>query len=122
MSKKNALGTDPLSWMAEPSIAESDSTSSERDEIILENRVTLGNLQALLGQLQEAGPVTVINAERLELIDTAGVQMLVAFAHQSERLKRTLLWQNVPEILTEQASLLGFEATFTKQATDCTQS
>ena len=71
---------------------------------------TLREVVAMKGQLLErldqAGDVE-IDAGRIEKIDTAGLQLLVAFSRQLHESHRTLAWKAVAPELTRAAAQLG---------------
>ena len=71
----------------------------------------------LLERLDQAGDVE-IDAGRVEKIDTAGLQLLVAFSRQLRESHRTLAWKAVAPELTRAAAQLGLADTLGLPATE----
>ena len=75
---------------------------------------TLREVVAMKGQLLErldqAGDVE-IDAGRIEKIDTAGLQLLVAFSRQLHESHRTLAWKAVAPELARAAAQIGLADT-----------
>lgn len=69
-----------------------------------------GQLQALLvAQLEQGMPVR-LDAGQVERIDTAGLQLLVAFVRDRRKRARAVTWHRCSESLTRAASMLGLSA------------
>ena len=65
-------------------------------------------LQAQLQEVLHHGEI-VLNAERVERIDTAALQLLVLFRRELEGQGGKLRWRGVNPVMGEAASLLGLE-------------
>jgi anti-anti-sigma regulatory factor len=67
---------------------------------------------AVKAQLQEAlrRDEVVLDAERVERIDTAALQQLLLFRRELDSRGGTLRWHGVNQVVVEAASLLGLEA------------
>lgn len=63
-------------------------------------------LTALLGN----HPLLVLDAQRLTLIDTAGLQLLAVFLNEARDRAVEVVWENQDEALYRAADLLGLRA------------
>jgi ABC-type transporter Mla MlaB component len=84
-----------------------------RPHLVLEAGCTLRDaieLQFLLLTTDcDSGPV-IVDGTRVEQVDTAGLQLLVAFAQAQARAGRTLQWTGVSEPLLRGSRRLGTDA------------
>ncbi len=79
----------------------------------LPRRCTMAEAMALredlLLQLHSGQHIT-LNAEPVQEVDTAGLQLLTAFARDIAAAGRPLCWQSAPAVLTQNATRLGLGA------------
>jgi ABC-type transporter Mla MlaB component len=79
----------------------------------LPRRCTMAEAMALredlLLQLHSGRAIT-LNAEPVQEVDTAGLQLLSAFARDMTTAGRPLRWHSAPSVLTEGAARLGLVA------------
>ena len=73
--------------------------------------------QQLNNVLQQEGPVT-LNAESIERIDTAALQMFVCFVQEVQRRNRQVHWQSPTEALLRSANHLGLKQVLHLNVTD----
>ncbi len=81
-----------------------------RTDLTLEAGCTLRDsidMQFQLLTVTGNGKHTVVDGAQVERIDTAGLQLLVAFARQQSEAGRPLRWQGASEILVSSCHRLG---------------
>lgn len=81
--------------------------------IALDRQCTLREAEALKSALQAAEDSSgdfVVDAGAVERIDTAGLQLLVAFAARLRLLERRLVWAAVSPVVRDGAGQLGIAA------------
>ena len=82
----------------------------DRTEIVLEGMLDVGETRAARDRLGEALiralPLELIASE-LQRVDTAGLQLLIAFLRAAHDRGLTVTWQEVGSALTSSAQLLG---------------
>ena len=127
----NVIGFDPLAWMKQP---ESSAPEEKSEPVVVAptapaipdpaptpaptaSLVALGDAltieqasslhQAMAAQLATAG--LVVEAGAVRRVDTAGLQLLLAFVRERERRGMAVTWQGVSAPLREAASRLGLE-------------
>lgn len=73
-------------------------------EITIQNVTQLkADWQMLIGQM----PLLTIDAAAVQRIDTAGVQLLLAFVQEAEAKQSTIKWKDCPDPMLEVVDLLG---------------
>ena len=83
-----------------------------RPHLILEASCTLRDaidLQFLLLTTDCGGGKVVVDGSRVEQVDTAGLQLLVAFAQAQTKAGRTLQWTGASELLLRSSRRLGVD-------------
>ncbi len=78
----------------------------------LQSHCTLDQVAALHAELLELLPVSepvVIDASAVELIDSAGLQVLAAFVTSRSAAGRDVVWQQPEGVLADAASAVGLE-------------
>jgi ABC-type transporter Mla MlaB component len=82
----------------------------DRTEIVLKGMLDVGETRAVYGRLGEALtralPVE-LRAQELERIDTAGMQLLIAFVRAAREHGLQPSWRGISPALTSGAQLLG---------------
>ena len=66
--------------------------------------------QRLNAALEQDGPIG-LNAEAIERIDTAALQMFVCFVQEVKKRNRDIYWKAPTEALLRSANLLGLKST-----------
>lgn len=75
------------------------------EDLLVEDLASMAlQLEAVLVDSPE---VIEIDASRLESVDTAGMQLLYAFARDAQGLGKTVRWHGVTPALREAAQVLG---------------
>lgn len=80
--------------------------------LALPENLTVGELDELRSNMLEAlssSSAITINANDVENVDTAGVQLLVAFREAANVQHQQISWQQCTEALSNAAAALGFE-------------
>jgi anti-anti-sigma regulatory factor len=91
--------------------ASSSPVANQPAVVLLPADCRLAAQAVVKAQLQETlpGHEVVLDASRLERIDTAALQLLVLFRRELESRGGALRWRGVNQVLVEAASLLGLE-------------
>ncbi len=79
----------------------------------LPRRCTMAEAMALREDLLlqlDSGQHITLNAEPVQEVDTAGLQLLTAFARDIAAAGRPVRWHSAPSVLTEGAARLGLVA------------
>lgn len=85
-------------------------SDNDRNIIVLGSQVDISMAGILYQQLSSAldtEQTPVLDGSETERIDTAGIQILMAFRKQAEHQGRDWEWLNRPSCLEEAESLLG---------------
>lgn len=81
------------------------------EDLLVEDLASMAlQLEAVLVDSPE---VIDIDASRLELVDTAGMQLLYAFARDAQRLGKVVHWHGLTPAVREAAQVLGMAALLT---------
>ena len=92
-----------------------DKTPDDACDVRFEGKLSIQQAADVQATLESAlvaqGPVQ-INVADVEHIDTAALQLLVAFRNSLREQGRELAWSDVPETLREFSSLLGLDDLF----------
>lgn len=78
--------------------------------LVLPARLTIAEVEDLARQLRSAlmgHPQVVLDAEALDCVDTAGLQLLVVFVHEARERAVEVRWTGVGAALREGGRLLG---------------
>jgi anti-anti-sigma regulatory factor len=126
----NVIGFDPLAWMKQPDVPVTDaaiappavavSTTSAESAVVpatvpgqaviaLHDSLTIEHAVALHGELSRhlSARDIVLEAGQVRRIDTAGVQLLVAFVRQAQQRGAVVSWRSAPPVLHEAWRRLG---------------
>jgi anti-anti-sigma regulatory factor len=129
----NVIGFDPLAWMKQPEApvmegatappavavstapaesAVSPATVPDQVVIALHDSLTIEHAAALHGELSRhlSAHDIVLDAAQVRRIDTAGVQLLVAFVCQAQQRGAAVSWRSTPPVLHEAWRRLGMES------------
>ena len=85
----------------------------DRTEIVLSGMLDVGETRAAYGRLGEAltrALLLELRAAALERVDTAGLQLLIAFLRAAHERGLQPSWRDVSPALTTGAQLLGLSA------------
>lgn len=77
---------------------------SDSIELVLPDRMDVASAEqvhvSLEGALEQGGPIE-INGEQVVRLDTAGVQLMVAFFREAEKQHVEVAWKQVSSTITE---------------------
>ncbi len=114
-----ALGHDPLAWIRdEPGASAPVAAPAAPVEtvatgpIVLDETLGIAACRELHGRLKTAvagGGAITLDASRVDAVDTAGLQVLVALARSLRQAGRTLSWQGVSTPLRSAAEVLALD-------------
>lgn len=117
--------TEPLpecSPVEEQAVVSTDTSLSEtaadallsgvEEIVVLAEQCLMRDAVALREQLQSlmSQPTVAINASGVERVDTAAMQVLLAFARDRAKLGLSLTWQGRSDVFNEAAQLLGIHS------------
>ena len=86
------------------------STPSKEHEILLESTLDISHVETLHQQLEEAlvdGHRVTMDASNIEKIDTAALQIILAFVQQAEKQSLNFTWKFPSKIFIDYAKMLG---------------
>lgn len=78
--------------------------------------LTIANVASLHAQFVAALEKTSsieVNAAKVEKVDTAGLQLLVAVNHELHKSDNSLIWKSASDVLTESISTCGLSSEIT---------
>ncbi|HSG90381.1 MAG TPA: STAS domain-containing protein [Pseudomonadales bacterium] len=124
---KPVLGDDPLSWMDTPATAPTpaadavtapsagpeaptDQAPAAGSVLVLPEDLTVRAVGALHAQLLAFAPadaVVTVDAAAVALVDTAGVQLLLAWLADCRERDLEVRWRGVPTVLASVGDTLG---------------
>jgi ABC-type transporter Mla MlaB component len=136
--KSNVIGFDPLAWMKKGAVATHENHKAcdeERERIVsppsppaplpsreggehgavaLGDSLTLERVTALHEQLKSAlaaGNEAELDCSQVVAADTAGIQLLAAFARDARGKGMQLRWREPPQLLRDGVARLGLSGT-----------
>lgn len=83
---------------------------TDRTEIVLQGGLAIGQTRETYERLNEAlnhGQAITLDADRLDQVDGAGAQLLLAFCRAAHERGLDLAWRGVSPALNDVAQLLG---------------
>lgn len=113
VSRKSAAPNKAAKQAAnEKSVATPAAPSAPPQDIKLDGKVDISSIATLRERLSaalETGESLSIDASAVDSVDTASLQLLVAFANKASKRAQTLAWVEVSDALRERATLLDLD-------------
>ena len=123
--KKNLIGVDPLAWLSEEekqSVLNEDKGSNDEKAtgnspessftINLPTAITIRNVSELMDELNDIDDKhqeLIFEAENIERIDTAALQLILGFYLFSTNAGKKVIWNNPSPTLQNAVEILGLK-------------
>lgn len=116
--KPNLIGVDPLAWIDDAATKTTQRSTAAEENAKPDNKLTLSfdhrfsirevaTIYTQLQQLLDKDVDVELDFEDVDVVDTAALQLLVAFTKEANKRGTSITWQQPSAALFRSAELLG---------------